>query len=136
MTESKCQSIHMVTPIFILRLAGCEWHVPSWAPHLYMACRLLSAMAMQTLFPFAITAIFLAFLDPTFGNKCRESNSGRAFPEDTISLDDIIMKFEAFDEDIMCAEDFDCSDHAARQQRSGSKASCAGYGCNLERRTV
>ena len=67
--ESKCQGVHIVTAILILFLAGCEWHVPSRVPHYYNACRLLSAMAMQTLFPFAITAICLAFLDPTFGKK-------------------------------------------------------------------
>ena len=50
--EIQCQGIHIVTTIFDLLFAGCEWHVPSWVPHHHMACRLLLAMAMQVLFPF------------------------------------------------------------------------------------
>ena len=46
--ELKCQGIRIATATFMLLLAGCEWHVPSWAPHHYMACSLFSFMTMQT----------------------------------------------------------------------------------------
>ena len=35
--EIECQGIHIVTAIFNLLLAGCEWHVPFWVPHHYVA---------------------------------------------------------------------------------------------------
>lgn len=55
-----------VTNLF---LAVCDWHVPRVIPHHNFICRFLSAMCMQTLFPYSPTLTCLAFLYPTFGKK-------------------------------------------------------------------
>ena len=74
-------------------------------------------MAMHSIFPFAIAAICSAFLDPTFGSKAhtidptlgtrlgkRAHDFLRTCTADTISFDDIVAQFEAFDEDTECAQ--------------------------------
>ena len=72
--EIKCHGINIVTAILISFVAGCDWHVPSWVPHTYTACRLLLAMAMPTLFQYVIAATCFAFLDPTFGKRAHATD--------------------------------------------------------------
>ena len=59
-----------VTSLF---LAVCDWHVPQVISHHNFICRFLSAICMQTLFPYSPTLTCLAFLYPTFGKRAQST---------------------------------------------------------------
>jgi len=126
-----------------LFIAVCDWHVPRVIPYHSDICRFLSAICMQALFPYSTTLTCLAFLYPTFGKRGRSiptsaPESGIGAPEhvstsagDNISLDDVIAKLKAADNEDKRGEEIGGSDYAARFQRSGSTGSPQKHGKSL-----
>ena len=69
---SEAQSCFHVAPaVTSLCLAVCNLHVPRFIFYHDPACRFLSAISMQALFPYSPTLSCLAFPYPTFGKGGR-----------------------------------------------------------------
>ena len=100
-------------------LAVSDWHVPATVSYPNAMCRLLSSMFTQALFLSSTARMCLAAAHPTFGKRStitsasppRASDSGHdasehmhIAKEDTISLDDVIAKFEVMQGSTKSAE--------------------------------
>ena len=110
--EAECQGVQTVLAAFVLFLAVCDWHISPTMPHHHILCRLLSAMCMHALYPTSATLMCCTLAYTTFGKRAattaasapRDPDSGYGAsehvptrPDDKMSLDDVIAKFEAMD---------------------------------------